>query len=161
VIQWSGLPFVIPYVSTAKASSGQYLVGGLFPTVLTNTTPMPPELAGQVHGRTNLLFYDWEITQERLLQLQMLVPLLSLLSPEDPQTRTVANTRVHQEIIAAWIKAMAPHLGNTVTEVFASSPREINALRKSHLGLSGAEIIALTRWLDQMPLTSIPNQTAP
>lgn len=161
VIQWSGLPFVIPYVSTAKAPSGQYLVGGLFPTVLTNTTPMPLELAAQVQGRTNLLFYDWEITQERLLQLQMLVPLLSLLSPEDLQSPAAAQPRGHQEIIAAWIKAMAPQLGNSVTEVVATSPREIQVVRKSHLGLSSVEIIALARWLNQLPPVAVPNPVKP
>ena len=47
-----------------------------------------------------------------------------------------------------WITAVGPKLGNTVTEVTANSPKEWSLVRKSHVGFTGAELVALARWLE-------------
>jgi hypothetical protein len=150
VIHWRGLPFIIPYLLNEAGPGGDYLTGGFFPTSMTNVAPMPPQLAAQVQNRTNLLFYDWEITQERLTQLQILVPLLCLLGPDPGLPAATPEARAHLERIANWIRAIAPRLGNTITEAVVDSPRELTILRKSHVGLNSWELIALSRWLSRL-----------
>jgi hypothetical protein len=159
VVSWRGLPFIVPYALVEKGPGGDFLVGGLFPTAMTNTTPMDIQLAAQIQGRTDVFLYDWEITQDRLLQLRTLVPLLGMLANDTGDMSADTAAQAHQRLIADWIRAVAPHLGNTVTEVVASSPKEITATRKSHIGLNSAEIMALTRWLSSPEF--IPGGTPP
>ena len=47
-----------------------------------------------------------------------------------------------------WLMAIESRLGNTITEVSASSPKEWTVIRKSHIGLTGFELVALARWLE-------------
>jgi hypothetical protein len=158
-IQWRGLPFIVPYIHPEKGPEVDYLAGGLLPVITTNITPMDPQLAAQIQGRTNVLWYEWEITQERLLQLQVLVPLLGLLAEPAEEKTTDAATEAHLRLITEWIRAIAPRLGNAVTEAVVVSPKDLNISRKSHLGLNSSEIIALSRWLSQPEF--IPGRVAP
>ena len=142
---WVDLSIVGPSLRSVTEASGEYLAGALFP-VFAFTNPAPAELFGQIIGRTNLLYYDWEITQERVVQARVIGQLFDIFMPaveampEPPQRTNVCGN--------AWITAIAPQLGNTVTEALVTSPKEISITRKSHVGLSSLEIVLLARWLD-------------
>jgi hypothetical protein len=147
-LMWNGLPFVVPYLYADRGLGGDYVVGGVFPTVATNLSPLPRELVGQVQGRTNLLYYDWEITSERLSQLQMLIPLLRLIDPQEEERLKQMPSDPQKRLGTAWIKVVQPLLGNTVTEAMLKSPREMWIQRKSLLGLNSSELYVLGNWLD-------------
>jgi hypothetical protein len=140
-VMWKALPFITPFVRPVPSGTADFLVAGLFPPAFSTNT-VPAELLAQFVGRTNALYYDWEITQARLEQWRMMVQLFAVIS-ERPQFTT--NTAA-----LPWLMGIEKHLGNSVTEVVAESPREWLLTRKSHLGLTGVELIAFARWLESV-----------
>lgn len=146
-IVWQGLPVLTPFVSPALENGHEFMIVGLFPP--SQSTNLPPnELLGQISGRRNLLYYDWEITQARLMQVRLLSQFKdmvlggTLLSPaEKPSGASSCED--------AWLSAVSPLLGNTVTEITAQSSREWKLSRKSHIGLTSLELLNLVRWLDR------------
>ena len=68
------------------------------------------------------------------------VPLTAGALAKSPQRKSILDQR--------WQCLAAPLLGNTVTEITLTGPREITLVRKSHLGFTGFELVMLTRWLN-------------
>jgi hypothetical protein len=136
---WKGLPVVLPFLRSVNIGSQEFVLGGLFPTVAT-TNPPPPELLAQVTSRSNLVYYDWEITQDRLAQWTILNQTASVIANKS-QFRTNLPA-------LPWLGKVGPLLGNTITEVTADSPTQWSLVRRSHMGLTGFEIVALVRWLE-------------
>lgn len=147
---WQGLPIIVPFLQPVKEKSGaEFLLGGLFP-IAPNTNLPPAELFAQISGRSNLVYYDWEITQGRLGQWSMASQLLPIFS-KDPiaSTNIAPRNRLGPPKMpeVKWITAIGPMLGNTVTEVTYKSPTELNVVRRSHLGLNSIELVLLAHWL--------------
>jgi hypothetical protein len=149
-LTWRGLPIMAPNLRAMTDPAGQYLVGGLFPLTPSQKTPAPTELITQITQRKNLVYYDWEITQERAAQWGQVVQLLPLF------------TRVTQAPLnlpgQKWFSACTTNMGNTVTEVTMTGPRELALQRKSPAGFSSFELLLLARWLDApgFPLAGWP-----
>ena len=138
-IMWRKLPFIVPSLHTARDRSTEYLIGEMFPKSPV-VNPPPPELYAQLQGRKDLLYYDWEITPERLPQANQLYQLADIVA-----ARQLPGTNAPS---GKWLKEIVPHLGNSITEVSLSSPKEITFIRKSHLGLTGFELATLARWVN-------------
>jgi hypothetical protein len=136
---WSGLPMVIPHLRPERAPNGDFLFAGLFP-MGPRSNSAPAELLAQVIGRTNLVYYDWELTQERVMHALPLFQLYDIVNRRRPPTTNVVSQR--------WLREIVPYLGNSVTEVTLTSPRELSLVRKSDVGLTGFELVMLSRWLD-------------
>jgi len=136
---WRGLPIVTPYLGTRRDGAQEYVFGGLF-AAMPSTNPVPAELLAQVTGRTNLVYYNWEITENRLSQWTILAQTAAVATSA-PQLRTNSAS-------LRWLLSVAPSLGNTATEVVADSPSQWSFTRRSHLGLTGFEITVLARWLE-------------
>lgn len=136
---WRGLPIVIPYLEPVRDHGKEYLHGGIFP-VAPSTNPPPADLFRQVTAQTNLVYYDWEITQARLDEVRPLLQLASVVLNISPMS---TNSTAHK-----WLDAIEPRLGNTVTEVTMSSPRELSLQRSSHIGFNGLELVTLANWLN-------------
>ena len=138
-IIWQGLPFVVPRLFPVKEENGEFVVANMFPKS-PNTNPAPRELLAQFMNRSNLVYYDWEITPERIKHGNQMLQLYNiandLLIPKS------------NEVAQAWLFRVAPLLGNTVTELTVSSPQELSLVRKSHLGFTGFELAALMRWVE-------------
>ena len=137
---WAGLPVLVPFLKPAPESKDDHLLFGVFP-MSPNSTNLPPELLQQFVGRSNSLYYDWEITQNRVTYVMQSAPFLFMS----------ANKLLIANDVSPYnfLKAMAPKLGNSVTEGTLAAPDEIKVTRKSPIGLTGIEIYLLTRWLDQ------------
>jgi len=148
-VAWQGLPIIVPFIRPAPEPGGDFLLAGIFPTDL-RTNPPPPELMAQLTGRKGLLYYDWEITESRLAQWRQLAQLQILIASRPPVPGDAAADR--------WLEAVGPLLGNTVTEATVKSPAELAVVRQSHLGLTGFELLALARWLDEpgFPFSKTP-----
>ncbi len=138
---WRGLPMIIPFLQPAPEPDREFLWGGIFPIDLP-TNPPPAALLAQLNNRTNLVYYNWEITQGRLAQLRPLAQLLSVV--------TTLPTFSTNSLSQKWLEAVEPKLGNTITEISVTSPRELTLVRNAHLGLNGLELLALAYWLDDV-----------
>jgi hypothetical protein len=146
-IAWQGgLPILAPTISPA-ADQG-YVVAGVFPSSAT-ARPPPAELISQVTGRTNLLYYHWEITQGRALQWKVNAQFLEMARLAAGTTAAPGSTGppAMGAGFPAWLDTVAEHLGNSVTEIVVDSPTEWLLTRKSHTGLTGVELVLLARWL--------------
>ena len=142
-IGWVGMPILVPFVRPAPEPGDDFLLfgsmAGIIPTG-PNTNPPPAELLNQFLPRTNLVYYDWEITEAKLAQWVPIFQLASMLSPNPTFPGAAAASQ--------WLRAVSPKLGNAITEVTVASPAELKAVRRSELGLTAFELAVLTRWLD-------------
>ena len=135
---WQGWPVIVPYVRAVRDHGTDYLLGGLFP-LRSSTNRPPPELFGQLKDRPNLVYYDWEITQERLVHAKQLQQLWDITNH-----RRLAPTNAPEQ---KWLAAIGPKLGNTITEVTLASPTELDLVRRSDFGFTGFELATLARWI--------------
>lgn len=154
---WGGVPFITPLMRPHLNGRDEYLFGGLFAPSAKHT-PVPDELFAQVRGRTNLIYYDWEITEHRLTHGKMFFQLASILDGRPPPS----TNRVSQR----WLAAIGPKLGNTATEITQTGPQELALVRRSHVGFTGFELAAFSVWLEspgfpfefQLPVNKSPGR---
>jgi hypothetical protein len=97
-------------------------------------------LLSQLTSQPKLVYYDWEITQARLASWRILAQLFSIIADKPQFTTNTAGL--------PWMMAVESKLGNTITEITADSSTEWSLVRKSHIGFTGIELVALTRWLE-------------
>lgn len=136
---WKNLPLLVPYLNTVKEGNRAYLHAGIFP-VEPPKTAAPSELFHQLTSETNLVYYDWEITEARLVQLRPLLQLGAVFLTVSPMS---TNSTAFK-----WLDAVEPRLGNAVTEISKVSDREFEFRRTSHAGLNGLELLTLSKWLE-------------
>ena len=135
------LPYINPFLKPTDYQGTEFVFGGLFPpSPLTN--PPPGELLSELATEPKLVYYDWEITQARLTSWRIMAQLFAMLADKPQLTTNTASL--------AWMMAVESKLGNTITEVTAESPVEWSVARKSHLGFTAVELVALTRWLESV-----------
>ena len=136
-VLWS-LPYITPFLKPAEFKGTEYVLGGLFP--LAPGTNPPPELLAQLANQPKLIYYDWEITEARLMSWRIMAQLFATIAGQPQFTTNTAGL--------PWMMAVEPRLGNTITEIAADSPSEWSLVRKSHIGFTGIELVALARWLE-------------
>jgi hypothetical protein len=114
-------------------------------------------LLSQFVSKPNLIYYDWELTARRLVQLRMQVQLSTLLTG-----KMLLGTNTPT---LPWLMEMERHPGNSATEVIAVSPREWTLTRKSPLGLTATELMGLMCWIESLDFPRFnfrfPDQTSP
>ena len=140
---WTGLPIVIPFIEPAPAPRESFLMGGLFPIEKLSPTPAPPELFEELNQR-NLVYYDWEITGDRLEQWIPLWQLYYLLGNKVGPESSAPSARL--------LKELQFRIGNTVTAGTLENQRHIKFVRQSHLGVNALELVLLAHWLDAADL---------
>ena len=131
-------PFISPFVTTLKDPAGQFLLAGLF-TKPTRSKPFPPPLQAEL-GKTNLVFYHWELTSQRLPQM-LQISQLGLMMTRHKQLNSTSAA-------AKWINRIGPALGPTTTEVVLTGPGELSGVRAAPAGLTAVELYALANWLE-------------
>lgn len=136
---WQSAPFVAPTLQPVRDAGAEFLFGSLFANT-PRTNPPPRELLGQILGRTNLVYYDWEITQERLRDWRNLADLYQLVFEKRRLSPKSAS--------ALWFNAVSASLGNTITEVTVADAHRLTLVRKSPVGLTGFELLCLANWLE-------------
>ena len=138
-VTWFGLPLAEPFLQPA-ADPG-FVVAGIFP-LSQRFTPAPAELYAQVLGRTNLVYYDWELTQVRVDDWRQLKDVYEMAAGYQPSQGTTPAS--------AWLTDtnVISHLSNAATEVTEVSPTELDLVRSSSVGFTGLELVMLMRWID-------------
>lgn len=171
-LNWQGgLPMIVPFL--APAADAGYVVAGIFPMPPVPQPP-PQELIAQIEGRTNLLYYNWEITEGRLVQWRLMDQFLSMLRPVEKAAAGVPAPPMFPSPMGTtdlrWLNELGAQLGNTVTEVIAELPTSLLLRRKSHSGLTALEWVILSRWLGspafpefipEKPISSVPAMPVP
>jgi hypothetical protein len=137
-INWTGVPFISPYMQAVNEKSGQFLLAGAFPNP-PRGKPLPPELFQRL-AQNNLVFYHWEITAERFPQILNLTQLGMVLTRHRQLEGNSAALK--------WLQKITPALGNTVTEIFRTAPDQMSFTRSAPGGLTAFELLALADWLE-------------
>ncbi len=133
-----GLPLVAPYLQARHEAAGDFLVSGFIP-IAARGRPAPPELLARLK-QSNLLYYHWEITAERLRVFPELYQLMFLVTGHRQLELGTAADK--------WLQRLGPTLGPTVTTATEISPTELNFERRAAAGLTAVELIALASWLE-------------
>ncbi len=117
-----------------------WLLAGLLPDTNNAAAPPPAGLIQDVLRRTNLVYYDWEVTGPRLQ------PLLQV-----GQTARQVARRPELAMDSAginWLAMLIPRLGTSVTIINRTGPAELAFYRRSTLGFNAVELHLLADWLE-------------
>ena len=143
---WTGLPVVVPYVQPAAEPHSSFVTVGLFPVVGQSDKPAPAELLQQLNKK-DLVYYDWEITGERLRQF---IPIWQVAHLVGQQFRPVNTTASGK-----FLQALKQNVGNTVTAGTLENANRIKFVRQSHLGFTALELVALAHLFDSADLIDV------
>jgi hypothetical protein len=137
-----GLPLVVPFVRPANSNDVGFVYAGFIPTAF-GTNGLPAELANQITSRNDLVYYDWEIGGARIAQVLPVRQMIAII-----QSKPVGN---YDTAEFKWLKACEPVIGNNITEISKTGARELSLVRRSDVGLSSVELLALTEWVAGPP----------
>jgi hypothetical protein len=139
-VTWGNLPDIKPFIKSAGDDKQGWLYAGLLPDTNSAATPPPAGLIQDVLRRTNLVYYDWEVTGPRL-QPGLQVAQTTRLILRQPQLSLDSAS-------LAWLGAIIPRLGTSATIVNRTGPAELTLYRRSTLGFTAPELHLLTGWLE-------------
>ena len=137
-LDWKGLPYISPFLQSIETSGGGFAFGGFFPATATN--PPPPALLEEILSHTNLVCYQWELTGPRIEAWIFIGQFLRFATGHAQLPFDSASL--------AWLKAVAPKLGNCATGVTHTGPAQLSFVRKSPAGFTALELHLLADWLE-------------
>jgi len=137
-IIWTGLPGAVPELGVMRNAGQEFLTLSCFPP--SRGTNPPPQLYQAFTGRDELVAFDFELTEYRLPHWRQFYQLAEIASHR--QLSTMSNR------FQVWLDNAGPKLGEAVTELRSTSPKQMTFVRKSSLGLTAVELVTLGRWLD-------------
>jgi hypothetical protein len=138
-IEWTRVPIMTPFLRAETSEQGQFLVGGLAPHGLTNSPP-PQRTMVELFARTNVLFYDSEITGPRLEAWMHLTQLARLASRRQQLTAEAPTI--------PWLRVVGPLISPSLTTVTRTAPAELSFQRSSAIGFTAAELHLLADWIE-------------
>jgi hypothetical protein len=147
-VVWTGLELISPTVKHIATAGGDILLGGLMATPDMDANPEtgyynpPPltDLLREMSSRTNLLYYDWEVTGSRIASCLYITQAfrVAFRRPQLPL----------DSVSAGWLYNVKPRLGNALTEINRTQPNQLALFRKSGTGLTAIELHLLADWLE-------------
>jgi hypothetical protein len=150
---WHNMGLFVPGLEVEQNKNGEFLLLSSFPR--SKGKPVRDALLAQIGGRTNLVYYNWELTGKRLQEWEILSRMIS--------NRSLGKNKdaiYKSDIETEWFSSLARLVGNTVTEITRSAPNELSVTRKAPVGLSALELVSLANWLcdaDSGPIHSLPH----
>lgn len=137
-LEWNGVPFMSPFLRSITLGANSYIFAGFQPE--QNVIPLSNESLGSLLAKTNLVCHQWEITglrAEHWLYIGQFIRLVSGRAQLPFQSQSLL-----------WLKAVAPKLGTTITDITRLSARRVSFVRRSNIGLSAVELQLLADWLE-------------
>lgn len=138
---WQNLYHATPFLEAVTNTQPQFLSGGFGPHEFSPTRLMPVELLDHLDTGTNLVYYDFEVTGQRLLHFRYLDDVYRILfdahGPRLSRTPTIA-----------WVSANLTNLSFAATELRQEDTHRLSLARKSTLGLTAPEIDWVANWLE-------------
>ena len=142
----ANLRVLMPILEGVQDKSGNFLLMSGFPPPRMKPSA-PAEPFRQIGSRTNLVYYDWELTGSRLQDWRLLGRMF--LTKQGRLVTEEATKAMHREEV--WLLDLYPHwTGDTVTEVTRVAPDELCLTRRAPLGFTGIEIFLLSDWLSMI-----------
>lgn len=136
-VTWGNLSSMQPFI---KSSDG-WIFGGLLPdTDASDHRPPPAGMLQNILSRTNLVFYDWEITGARIQSCFYLDQTMHQILRRTPLPTDSAG--------AVWLNTLTSRLGSSVTVITRTAPNQLTFLRRSTMGLNSMELQLLVDWLE-------------
>ncbi|MGD0814695.1 MAG: hypothetical protein ABSA83_13900 [Verrucomicrobiota bacterium] len=148
----SNLRVILPSLQVVQDQDREFLLLSVFPAPPTSE-PAPDELWKQINGRTNLVYYDWELTGPRLQEWRILGDMLLRRWREPTEDLTQAR-----RLEDRWLGELAQLTGNTVTEITRTAPNELSVVRRAPLGFTGIELFLLSDWLSTLGLPPVQSR---
>jgi hypothetical protein len=139
-VTWGNLPSIKPFIKTAAGVDGGFIFAGLLPDTNADAGPPPAGMIQDVLSRTNLVYYNWEVSAPR-------VAACLYLGQTVRQILRLAQLPVNS-VSEAWLYALAPRLGTSATVVTLTEANQLTLFRRSTAGLTGAELQLLADWLE-------------
>jgi hypothetical protein len=138
-LSWRGAPYLEPFLQSVETNGGTFVFGGCFKPQ-PRFDPSPAALLDEVLSRTNLIYYDWESTGQRIEQWIYLGQFMRLASGK-------AQLPFNSAVLA-WLKVVVPQLEDCNTEIIQIAPGRLSFTRNSTVGLSAIELHLLADWLE-------------
>jgi len=135
---WMDLPIIAPYLHSVASSGGSFALGALVQSAGSNRPPQ--ELFAQFLSRTNLIYYDWELTGERVVAWLHVGQLFRLIWNRAQLPSQSASM--------AWLTVAGPRLGNCVSSVTLTGRDHLSFVRMSSIGLTAVEVHVLADWFE-------------
>ncbi len=141
---WKGVPYMTPFVRSITVSNQNFVFGGGIPNSVV--TPLTLTSLSAVSSRTNLVYHEREITGLRVEQwiyMGQFARFVSHKAQVPPGSPGLF-----------WLHAIAPKLGETVTDITETGTNQLSFTRRSSFGFTGIELNLLADWLQspQFPL---------
>ena len=129
--------FIQPFVKGVTNATHGARIAGLFPHSTLKKTA-PTALFDQLNSKEGIVYYQWEITQQRIETYKNLFRFMSFLFQKSQSKPNGPSVR--------WLSAIESKMGNAVTIVTANEPKQLKLIRKSHFGLTALELALLAEW---------------
>jgi hypothetical protein len=136
-LAWQNMRLFVPALEAVQTNDGQFLFASAFPKP-SNGNNAPDALLAQIEGRTNLVYYDWELTGRRLGEWLILKRIIfKYLIGQDTDGKDTMF------VGDQWLGGLTSLAGNTTTEITRVAPNELCLERKAPLGLTSVELVLL------------------
>jgi hypothetical protein len=139
-VTWGNLPDIKPFIKSAGSDAGGWLFAGLLPDTNNAAAPPPAGLINDVLRRTNLVYYDWEVTGPRLQPVLQLGQTVRQIARRPPMPMDSAGIN--------WLALLVPRLGTSATIISRTGPAGLTFFRRSTLGFNAVELHLLADWLE-------------
>jgi hypothetical protein len=141
-LAWNGLAFAAPFLRAETNFGTQYVYGG-FGLHTSRTNYIPPELLAHVLEATNMVYFDWELTWDKVINWRYLDDASRIVLDAAHVPRLTPDAAVLQ-----WLPVASNSLSHAVTEIKLTQTNQLVFFRKSTIGLTSLEIALLGDWLD-------------
>jgi hypothetical protein len=138
-LSWRGFPYFTPFIRSAGTNGGNYLIGG-FLDIDAPAGPPPAGVVESILSKSNLVYYDRELTSLRVAQWIQLGQAIRFIFSAAQLPGDSASFD--------WLKAIGAHLSSCSTEITQIGPDKLSLARKSDLGFSAIELHLLADWLE-------------
>jgi hypothetical protein len=143
-LDWKGLPYMKPFVCSTIGNDQDFVYGGGFPN--SSIYVLSAEWLQRVLARTNLVYYDTELTGPRIQQWLYMSQFARVILHKAQLPSQSAGL--------LWLKTVGPGFGKSVTVITRSGPNQLAFTRKSSVGFTAVELNLLADWLEspQFPI---------
>jgi len=139
-VVWGNLPDIKPFIKYAANGSGSWLFAGLLPETSTDVLPPPAGMIQDILRRTNLVYYDWEVTGPRLQPCLQLGQTVRQIARRPQMSLDSASLN--------WLETLIPRLGTSATVITRTAPDQLNFVRRSTFGFTAPELHLIADWLE-------------
>jgi hypothetical protein len=134
-----GMPIVRPFFESAKGPEGDFIHGGIVRGA-AGGQPLPAAMRNDLFSKTNMVYYDREITRVQIdtwLFNSQSLRLICYKQQLPPDSASVVL-----------LKALSQRLGSSGTIISKTGPAQLTLFRTSPIGFTAFELHLLADWFE-------------